>query len=173
MNCAPSPLHLHSHVLQAWQTSMSLLHICGHLLEQVAPKTSQSAAVCDVVAAVVTRYAKTPLVMKTVLQVRCSAVCLCAHGCCVCQWRMCVCLTCSAQTLSNCVLDHEALLEPFKLASVSLSARELVAVVHNPQRQHRFHFMNRFHVLNCPCVAGAARRAGLQRWRGSRRCRQR
>jgi hypothetical protein len=48
---------------------MSLLHVCGHLLEQTQPKTSQAAAVCDIVSAIVARYAKTPLVMKTVLQV--------------------------------------------------------------------------------------------------------
>lgn len=37
------------------------------------------------------------------------------------------------QTLSSCVYDHEQLLEPFKLASVSLSARELTAVVSAPR----------------------------------------
>ena len=72
MQHAAPALHPHSRIAQAWQTSMSLLHICGHLLEQVEPKKSHSASVCDVVAAVVTRYAKTPLVMKTVLQVRSS-----------------------------------------------------------------------------------------------------
>jgi len=37
------------------------------------------------------------------------------------------------QTLSNCVCEHELLLEPFKLACVSLSARELHAVVQNAE----------------------------------------
>jgi hypothetical protein len=58
-----------SRLLQAWQTSISLLHVCGLLLEQTQPRTNHAAAVCDVVVAIVTRYAKTPLVMKTVLQV--------------------------------------------------------------------------------------------------------
>ena len=61
---------------QAWQTAMSLLHVCGHLLEQTQAKTSHATAVCDIVAAVVQRYAKTPLVMKTVLQARCCAPCV-------------------------------------------------------------------------------------------------
>jgi len=85
---------------EAWQTSISLLHVCGHLLEQTQPKTSHSASVCHVVVAIVGRYARTPLVMKTVLQ-----------------------------TLVNCVYEHEQLLEPFRQACVALSARELHAVV--------------------------------------------
>ena len=55
---------------------------------------------CRVVVAIVARYARTPLVMKTVLQ-----------------------------TLVNCVYEHDQLLEPFRNACVALSARELHAVV--------------------------------------------
>jgi hypothetical protein len=110
--------------------------VCGHLLEQTQPATNHAVAVSDVVSAIVSRYSKTPLVMKTVLQVRCCTPLEASPARLPCA-KPSRPLDARCQTLSNSVYDHEQLLESFKIASVSLSPRELLAVVLFPEAHFR------------------------------------